>query len=89
MLRCKQQAVSEEAGSAVERTFGADACELWEIVAFRQVPQDYVSGLTIVFGFQISRASLIGEVADSREDALLDGPGIRPVAEHFKIVVGL
>ena len=89
MLRCKQQSIGEQAGSAVERAFGADPGKLREIIAFRQVPQHNVSCLAIVLGFEISGACLVGKVADAREDALLDGPGVGTIAEHLKIVIGL
>ena len=87
MLRCEQQAVGQKAGPAVECALGADAGKFGEIVAFREVAEDDVGGLAVVFGFEVGRGSLVGEVSDTGEDSLLDGPGIRAVSKHLEVVV--
>ena len=89
MLRCEQQPVGQETGSAVERTLGGYAGKLRKVIAFREMPKDYIGSLTVILGFKVGGCRLIGEVSNAGQNPLLDGPWIRTVAKHFQIVIGL
>ena len=88
MLRGEQQPVGQEACAAVEGSFGRNAGKLGKIVALREMSQDDICGLAVILGFEVSSAGLVGEVPNAGKHALLNGPRVRPVAEHFEVVIG-
>ena len=49
---------------------------------------DVGGGAVVVLGKELG-GGVVGEMAYAGEDTLLDGPGVRAVAEHLEVVVGL
>ncbi len=89
MLTGKEQSVGEQAGFAGQCPFGGDSCELRMIVAFGEMGKDEIGRGAVVNLFEKAGGGIVGEMADAGENALLDGPGIWAVAEHFEIVIRL
>src|ERR1039458_1937320 len=50
--------------------------------------KDHVSSLPVVAFLKELGGRLVGEVTNAREYPLFNCPGVRPVPQHFKIVVG-
>src|SRR5207237_8794275 len=51
--------------------------------------QNNVCCSSIIIAGEEIRESFIGKVPHPAHNALLDGPGIRPAAQHFEIMIGL
>ena len=87
MLGGQQQAIGEQAGAALQGALGRNPGKLRKIIAFREMRQNYISGLAVVGGGKELGGGLVGEVADTGKHALFHRPGVRAVAQHLQIVV--
>lgn len=76
------------AGAGREGAFGGKQGEFGQIVVLAEVGEDEVGGRGIELGGEVAGHGVVGEVAETTHDALLEGPGIAAIAEHFEIVVG-
>src|ERR1035437_2223092 len=83
MLRGQQEPVGQEAGPAVQGALGRDPRQLWKIIAFRQMRQNHVGGLTVVAVLEEPRRGLVGQVSYARKHSLLHRPGVGAVAQHL------
>ncbi len=89
MLRCEQQPICQETGTPVQRALGRDAGKLRKVIAFREMPENDISGLAVILSFKVGSRGLIGKVPHPGKHPLLDGPWVGTVAKHFQVVVGL
>ena len=85
----EENAVAEEGGVAGQGLFGGEAGEFGRVVGFGEVTEDDGVSSAVVVVLEEFGGGGVREVAYAGEDALLDGPGVRAVAEHFEIVIGL
>ena len=89
MLASEQEPVGEEAGSAIQGALGGNPSQFRQIVTFREVGEDHIGSLAVVVLLKKRRRCIVRQMSYAGEDALLDRPGVRAVAEHFQIVVRL
>ena len=59
MLLCKQQMIRQKAGATIESALGANPRQLGKIIAFREMTQDHVSRLAVVFLLKKHRGGFI------------------------------
>ena len=77
-------------GAAVESFFSGKPREIGIVVFLGDVSEDEIAGVGIK-AFRVREEfadGVIGKMAGTRKDALLDDPGIRANLEHIEIVIG-
>jgi len=57
------------------------------VILFRKVRQNHVRRTSIIVRHQEFRECFVGQMPHAAHDALLDHPGIGPVAQHFQIMI--
>lgn len=59
MLLSKQQSIGQQAGTAIECPLSGNSRQLGKVITFREMTQDHVGRLTVVFTLKKFRSGLV------------------------------